>query len=540
VDDLVTGLGTPIVNKVVVDLVGVVEPAIGSFTISPGFVSQGNSVTLTASNVISIGGTISEVDFYRESNDSAGFQISEDTLVGSGAQNGTTWTLDESTDDLAAGVYTYYALAVDDGGESSVASSAVLGAGIAGVQNLAAGSVVSFRLTPYGASSSSGAWYIYDGGKNTNDLVMNASEIVLGTPTVGTLLASMPAVMTGDSLTLTANHVTEGGGVGTIAGVNVYLESNETAGLQSAEDTLVGAGVQNGTTWMIDVSTIGLAAGVYTYYAVASDGRGVSSAASSTLLTVSAPPPPPAVVVARQLFYNNSVLDDNDPAATVADDSAIASGLTALLPGEDSASGHVSGYSKGINGVMIDVNNLADPDGLTLDDFEFRVGSSGDPAAWTLAPAPAGLSVRAEAGVDGSARISLVWSDGAIVGTWLGVTLKANARTGLLAEDVFYFGSLAGDANGDGQVGFGDLVTVAEGYGSAGGGGVAGGDFDGDGAVGFSDLVNVAQNYEASLALPEFGLVLPLRKLAVVDWGKSGGAVRPVRRHGVSNNAQRA
>jgi hypothetical protein len=47
--------------------------------------------------------------------------------------------------------------------------------GISALQNLPAGSIVDFRLTPYGATSTVGTWYVYDGGNNTNDLVVTAS-----------------------------------------------------------------------------------------------------------------------------------------------------------------------------------------------------------------------------------------------------------------------------------------------------------------------------------------------------------------------------
>jgi hypothetical protein len=298
-------------------------------------------------------------------------------------------------------------------------------------------------------------------------------------------------------VTLTASSVAEVGGVGAITGVNFYLESNNTTGLQSDADTLVGAGVQNGSTWTLDVSSAGLAAGIYTYYAVASDGNGLKSAAVSALVTIN---PLPATVVARQLFLNDSALDGNDAAANDSDDHAIVSDVTPLLPGDDSVSGHVSGYSKGINGIMIDISNLALPGALTTDDFEFRMGTSGDAASWDLAPLPSQLAIRQLAG--GVERVTLTWADGSIVGKWLRVTVKGDTQTGLAGDDVFYFGSLPGDSNGDGQVNFADLVTVAQNYGTAASMGAAGGDFDGDGNVGFADLVSVALNYGAGLDLP--------------------------------------
>ena len=267
-------------------------------------------------------GTISGVNFYRESNSTTGLQIGSDTLVGAGTVSGTTWTHAFSTTGLAAGSYIFYAVATDSNGLSSTVASTTLtvtassstpihgfvfgwdvdgqtgfglqdlggttvttgvtnslgltrgsgvttsgtgaanawgganwastsaagisgnefvtygftvssgfttslssislnyrrsstgpanglwqyqinggalttigdfaneftstasgGAaitpvsltGVAALQNLAAGSVVNFRIIPYGATSSAGTWYIYDGGNNTNDLVVTAS-----------------------------------------------------------------------------------------------------------------------------------------------------------------------------------------------------------------------------------------------------------------------------------------------------------------------------------------------------------------------------
>jgi endonuclease/exonuclease/phosphatase family metal-dependent hydrolase len=107
-----------------------------------------------------------------------------------------------------------------------------------------------------------------------------------GTPTIGSFAASPSSVTTGTPTTLTAGSVTETGGSGTITGVNFYLESNGTSGLQVGSDTLVGAGTQSGTTWTVSASTAGLAAGTYTYYAVATDSNGNTSTVAATTLTV--------------------------------------------------------------------------------------------------------------------------------------------------------------------------------------------------------------------------------------------------------------
>jgi hypothetical protein len=107
-----------------------------------------------------------------------------------------------------------------------------------------------------------------------------------GTPTIGSFVANPAAVTVGTPTTLTASSVVESGGSGTISSVKFYRESNGTSGLQIGSDTLVGSGTQSGTTWTISAPTTGLAAGTYTFYAVATDSNGNSSAVASTTLTV--------------------------------------------------------------------------------------------------------------------------------------------------------------------------------------------------------------------------------------------------------------
>jgi hypothetical protein len=104
-------------------------------------------------------------------------------------------------------------------------------------------------------------------------------------PTIGTFAVSPATVATGGTITLTATGVTETGG--TIASVKFYRETNGTAGLQNPGDTLVGSATAIGTTWSLgNISTTGYAAGNYTYYAVATDTGGFSSATAVASLTV--------------------------------------------------------------------------------------------------------------------------------------------------------------------------------------------------------------------------------------------------------------
>ncbi len=159
---------------------------------------------------------------------------------------------------------------------------------------------------------------------------------------------------------------------------------------------------------------------------------------------------PTAQVVSRLLFYNNSKFDGFDPNRNSADDAAIATDKVALRPGNPKATfANYSSYSRGINGVMIDVLNLPGAVLSAANDFTFKVGNDSNPANWqTLAVAPT-ILVRPGAGANNSSRIELTWPDGTIRNQWLQVTLKATANTGITTADVFYFGSAPGDTGND-------------------------------------------------------------------------------------------
>ena len=228
--NLVTGRGTPIVNLLIPAISGPVTPVpmIGSFTAAPTLGLAGTSVTLTASGVQESFGspTISGVTFYLESNGTSGLQTGNggDMVLGTGTQNGTTWTYSFSTTGLATGTYTFYAVATDSASTASTVASTTF-------------------------------------------------QVVTPVPQIGSLAASPTQGTAGTAVTLTASNVQENVGTPTISTVTFYLESNGTVGLQTGAggDTVLGTGTQNGTTWTYSFSTTGLANGTYTFYAVATD-----------------------------------------------------------------------------------------------------------------------------------------------------------------------------------------------------------------------------------------------------------------------------
>lgn len=121
---------------------------------------------------------------------------------------------------------------------------------------------------------------------------------------------------------------------------------------------------------------------------------------------------------------------------------------------------NVSSYSKGINGIMVDIAGL--PGTLSTSDFSFKLGNNNMPSTWAAAPDTATISIRTGAGVAGSDRVTIVWPDGDIAKTWLQVIVKGNdfaggfnTNTGLAKSDIFYFASAVGDS------GLGNSATQA-------------------------------------------------------------------------------
>jgi hypothetical protein len=148
-----------------------------------------------------------------------------------------------------------------------------------------------------------------------------------------------------------------------------------------------------------------------------------------------------ARVLGRQVFYNNSAFDGNDPAANVADDAAIAPDKQALLPGGTASFANYTSYSRGINGLVIDVAELLGVP--TAADFGFKIGNNNDPASWAALPTAPSVSVRTLA--SGASRVTLIWPDNTLRKTWLEVKVLPTLATGLGSADVFYFGNAVGE-----------------------------------------------------------------------------------------------
>src|SRR5258708_1697011 len=149
-------------------------------------------------------------------------------------------------------------------------------------------------------------------------------------------------------------------------------------------------------------------------------------------------------VVGRNVFYNESIFDGNNAASGPADDQAMATDKTALLPDRVAQISNFTSYAKGLNGLMVAIQNAAGS--LVLSDFDFAVGNTTSGTQWAAAPASTSLLSRAVVPASGIVRTEFTWASGAIANQWLRVTVKADANTGLASPDVLYFGNLIGSA----------------------------------------------------------------------------------------------
>ena len=155
-------------------------------------------------------------------------------------------------------------------------------------------------------------------------------------------------------------------------------------------------------------------------------------------------------VANEYVFYNNSPKFDpksagNSAVASANDFNAIANDKSPLLPGGTATFANYTSYSRGINGILVDFNNLEAGTQLSASDFQFAVGNSNTPSSWTAAPAPLSVTMIADPLHPGETAADIIWADNAIQKQWLQVTVKADSNTDLTSPVVFYYGNAIGE-----------------------------------------------------------------------------------------------
>lgn len=192
-------------------------------------------------------------------------------------------------------------------------------------------------------------------------------------------------------------------------------------------------------------------------------GSGASSAVLSALANASDHLPVvvdyryqvPSITSAG-IFYEGSSFDAGG-------DLESTSGKTPLLPGETATFENYHSYSKGINGMVLEVNELPTvPNSTNFDQFfEFRIGNSDDVSTWATAPSPTAVTYQTNSTPGGSDFIFLTWADEAIKNVWLEVTFLSNSTTGFGDPSVFYFGNVVGETGNDTSNAIVNLADVA-------------------------------------------------------------------------------
>ena len=135
---------------------------------------------------------------------------------------------------------------------------------------------------------------------------------------------------------------------------------------------------------------------------------------------------------------------------------SLATDKQALLPGQSSTFANYTNYSRGLNGIVIDVAGL--PASVTnaqlASSLQFANWNGISAAGFVALPSAAVPTVTIVAGgVAGSTRVRVAFPDNTLQNTWLRVTFLANANTRLAANDVFYFGNVIGELD------FGNTAT---------------------------------------------------------------------------------
>lgn len=279
----------------------------------------------------------------------------------------------------------------------------------------------------------------------------------LGASTTATFtyaVANVPPTVSSSSGAVSGNVLSVISNTGTYGDVPA-----DTVTMSASLGTVVSNG--NGTwSWSITPSA---AISNQTVTITASDEDGGTSTSTFSLTALVA-------VTNRRVFYNDSGYETNGGVNSALDGAKVL--LRATNTAQQTTFANVSSYSRGINGVVLDVAGLANTT-LTASDFVFRVappGASGNvtPSTWAAAPTPSVINVT-PGNATTAARVRLEWLANQIQNTWLQIIVLANANTGLTNREVYYLGSALGEVDGAApyRVTTSDVGIVRAGVGNA-------------------------------------------------------------------------
>jgi len=166
---------------------------------------------------------------------------------------------------------------------------------------------------------------------------------------------------------------------------------------------------------------------------------------------------------------------------------------------------HLTNTAQGVNGLVFDLMNLAEPSQVSTADFAFQWSPQGaynpqdhPPSAWQAAAAPMSIQVMGAT----PSRILIQWPNGTVMNRWLRVTIQATAATGLASAKVYYVGHLLGETTGPSEgaftVAFADITPIRGSVGQTVNASSSV-DIDKNGTVAFGDISAMRSNVGAQL-----------------------------------------
>ena len=137
----------------------------------------------------------------------------------------------------------------------------------------------------------------------------------------------------------------------------------------------------NGTNAAKTTTATFTRAGTYNFLVTVTNAAGYSTT-SSVSVTVN------STIAGRNIFYNGSKFD------SISDDNAIATDKQALLPGGTATFANYTSYSRGINGIMVDIQSLANPGALSASRFSVQSRQRQHAICMDDCSAPTSVTVR--------------------------------------------------------------------------------------------------------------------------------------------------
>ncbi len=276
--------------------------------------------------------------------------------------------------------------------------------------------------------------------------VANGKTVTIGTVTLGGADANNYTV--GSAGTATAN-ITAKAITGSITAANRAFNGTTAATILTRTLTgVIGADVVSyiGGTATFDTAAAGYGKTVTAIGLSLTGADAVNYSVNTTALTTANIY---STIAARHVFYNNATGANLSSAGAA--NNAIATNKSPLLPGQASTFSNYTNYSRGLNGIIVDINSLpaTTTNAQILANLQFAQWNGIAVGGFTTLPVDAvpTATILSGLGTSGSARVKITITDEKLKNTWLRVTVLGNSTTALAANDVFYFGNVVGEVN---------------------------------------------------------------------------------------------